>query len=195
MNEKALRELDAWMPTVTKSDVGAARNMAEIVGVLIGVKTVAMDLFLPEELQKVDLKWFRGKLHELGLHVIFERRALGGNDPMNYAEYYYLGKDHETALVAQNLFHKIWSGEWEMNREIGALLGYPQTAVEYFLNKKGKTSKEDQKRMARNRFYIHSPEHEDDEFDAYERKIYAVLGQFCPKTMEVLKQSPEKRMV
>jgi hypothetical protein len=97
------------------------------------------------------------------------------------------------ALTAQNVFHKIWSGEWEMNREIGLMLGYPSTAVDYFLGKKGEMNDDDKARMARNRFYVHSPAHEDEEFTLYEEKIYNVVEKECPKTWEILKKDKNRR--
>lgn len=193
MEKCAISEIDAWMPTVVKDRASVVRNMAEIVGTDIGVKMVAMDCFLPEEREKVDFVWFRRKLHEMGLHVVFERRALGGSDPWNFAEYYYLGKTRDIALTAQSVFHKIWSGEWEMNGEIGKLLGYPATAVDYFLRKKGEMSEDDKSRMARNRFYVHSPEFEDEEFEAYEKKIYKVIAEKCPETWKILTSDKMRR--
>ena len=190
-----LKELDEWMPTVSAEEDFAIRNMAEIIGVAIGVKTVAMDLFTPAELERVDLRDFRKMLHGLGVHVVFERRALGGNDPMNFAQYYYLGRSHENAVAAQSLFHKIWNGEWEMNREIGGLLGYPQTAVDYFLDRdETQDTEADKARIARNRFYIHSPEHENEEFASYEAKIYQVIFANCPNTTRLLQSDSGKRL-
>ncbi len=190
-----LRKLDEWATRAFSDGETVIRNMAEIIGVAIGVKTVAMDLFLPSQLEKIDLREFRQMLHGLGVHVVFERRALGGNDPMNFAQYYYLGLSHENAVAAQGLFHKIWNGEWEMNREIGGLLGYPQTAVDYFLDRDEKEDSElDKARNARNRFYIHSPEHENEEFEAYEAKIYQVLLANCPNTAKILEEDRGKRI-
>lgn len=189
-----LGKLDEWMPGVSADEDFVIRNMAEIIGVAIGVKTVAMDLFTPSELERVDLREFRKMLHGLGVHVVFERRALGGNDPMNFAQYYFLGLSHENAVAAQSLFHKIWNGEWEMNREIGGLLGYPQTAVDYFLERDEALDSElDKARNKRNRFYIHSPEHENEEFAAYEAKIYQVINASCPNTARMLAEDTGKR--
>ncbi len=189
-----LRKFDDWMSNVVTEEA-LIRNMAEIIGVAINLKAVAMDLFTPEELQKIDLREFRQLLHQLGIHVIFERRALGGSNPNNVAQYYFLSSTHENAVAAQSLFHKIWSGEWQFNRDIGALLGYPQTAVDYFLSRNEENdTPEDKDRIARNRFYVHSPEHENEEFSAYEQKIYAVMLACCPKTTKFLQTNTTKRL-
>lgn len=189
-----LRNLDEWMPKVFNDAEAVIRNMAEIIGVAIGVKTVAMDLFTPEELEKIDLREFRRMLHGLGVHVVFERRALGGKDPMNFAQYFFLGQSHENAVAAQSLFHKIWNGEWEMNGEIGELLGYPQSAVDYFLERNEAEDTElDKARNKRNRFYIHSPERENEEFAAYEARIYQVIYANCINTAKFLEAETGKR--
>ena len=192
--QKALRDLDEWFPKIVDSPAFAIRDLSEIIGLVIGVKHAALDMFLPSELEKVNQSWFKKKLHALGLHVIFERRALGGNDPMNFGLYYYLSTTHEDAIAAQKLFHKIWSGEWSFNRELGLLLGYPPTAVDYFLSRKPENdTDEDRDRILRNRFYVHSKKHEDAEFNAYEKPIYDVIRAYCPRVYNIMNSEPAKR--
>lgn len=193
--EANFKKMDAFLAEVAEFPEFLVRDMAEIVGVATGVKQVAMDMFLPTELIKADLEEFRRLLHALGIRVVFERRALGGNDPMNFGEYYYLAKTHDEALIAQTLFHRLWNGDRLTDWEIANLLGYPQTAIEYFLKRNPENDTEvDKARMERNRFYVHSPEHEDEEFKSYEAKIYETIRLFCPETWKAICAEKGKRL-
>lgn len=70
----------------------------------------------------------------------------------------------EDGIVAEKDRNK-WN---EANLHVGKLLGYPETAVLEYIKTSGDASymksEKRRKRMARNRYYVHSGKFEDDEF-------------------------------
>lgn len=40
--------------------------------------------------------------------------------------------------------------------------------------------------MARYQFYVHSPEHHEEEYQAYDAKIYQALHDYTPKTADLI---------
>jgi len=148
-------------------------------------------------------------LNELNLKTVTEQRTIpeeyleDATLPEEHLLDVYIAQNEANAIKAQGLFHRLWQDGGfenpELNSEIGEMLGYPKTAIDYFadLRRQGTDpadfSQDERERCARNRFYIHSPEHEDEEFDAFERKIYEEVNKYCPKTAATLLADTGKR--
>jgi hypothetical protein len=194
--DKNLRSLERFLLKGERNKVGIAKDIASIVGVVIGVKSAMLGTFNESDnVNQHELWLFTQKLNRMDLHVIFYRRRC----EMKSYMVYFVARSNKKARELHDAFLELWNKETqESNRRIGELLGYPETAINYYLRMKdehsdGHFSERHMKSMERNRFYAHSATHEDEEFQAYEVPIYKALQKHCPKTTKLLKTEPNKR--
>lgn len=191
--DKNLRALERFLFKYIDHEEVAAETMAHIVGVLIGVKE-AMEGDFPPDYSDSKRFWRMKKLLDnLNLAVIFDRYQFDGHSFTRF----YVATSHRRAEKLRDLFRKLSSEGWspELHTEIGHMLGYPETAIRYFIRSDPADgmSKSRQERTSRNRFYVHSSTYEDAEFKAYEVPIYRQLQKFCPKSTKVLSSHPQTR--
>lgn len=188
----------------TRADM-AASAMACYMGVIIGVKPAAVSDFEFEEFIKIDPAEIIDLLDQVGLRSLFFTHEYIKIDKPTRIEEAYISRDFKTGAELHSLFQKLRSsidnlGQvfneklWEeSSRGIGRLLGYPDTAIEYFIANQDVDDTERQSLMDRYRFYVHSPEHHEQEYQAYDRKIYQALHDYAPKTSEILSANRNKR--
>ena len=196
MDKEKIVELENYLFSVMKEGV-AGETMAGIIGVLIGVKPVMAGDFGEKELEKADLTEFMELINSLRLKVLFFNRSLFTGNGFKTIEYFYVSKDYKTAKQAHEAFLKLWSTMDDMGQEIepeewkrttkriGEILGYPKTAISNFIKEDYDDSEERRERMERNRYYIHSPKHEEKEFKTYDLKINKAISEYAPKTAEL----------
>ena len=115
----------------------------------------------------------------------------------------FVSRDQETAYKLHCEFEKLWSSmdalaqiydyaKWESaTREVGHLLGYPETAIESFVNltEEERSSEERITRMKRTRYFAHSAKYEKEECKAYDYVLNRAINELAPKTTEILKQN------
>jgi hypothetical protein len=85
--------------------------------------------------------------------------------------------------IGQTINQKLWE---ESSREIGRLLGYPETAIEYFIAEQDIEDEERQRLLGRYQFYVHSPQHHEQEYQAYDAKIFQAIRDYTPKTADII---------
>ncbi len=99
---------------------------------------------------------------------------------------YYVASDEETAKRAQELRAASMANDEAgaaAERELGLLFGYPETAVDYFLN--GWNPDEEESPHSANpkyHSYVHSPEHAEEEYEQYEQIIDEAFQKYCPNS-------------
>lgn len=190
----------------SRSKVGTAASMiSDFVGVMIGVKPVASEYFTAEEFSELDFEHLINLLNQVGLKPLFFKRDYVYMGKLTWIEDVYVSRDIKTILnlreyseklrhsmddIGQIFNQALWE---ESSREIGKLLGYPDTAIDYFISNQDINDEERQKLVERNRFYVHSPEHEEQEYQAYDRKIYQALSDYAPKTAKLFSENKSKR--
>jgi len=188
----SLRRLERFLFRYSDNPNAAAETVAQIIGAFIGVKTAMEGDFSPAYSNAKTLWRFTRILSELKLEVIFEsaQNSAGG-------KVFYIAKSHKKCAELQAAFRELWckGPSAEVHARIGELLGYPDSAVQYFIRAHTENGISDNhmERGSRNRFYAHSAAHEDEEFEAYEAPIYRQLTRHCPKTAKTLRSNIEKR--
>lgn len=71
----------------------------------------------------------------------------------------------------------------EAERERGRLFGFPETAIDYYINEwDPETSPNPDDSNPKYHSYIHSPEHAEEEYEQYEKKLDALFREYCPQS-------------
>jgi hypothetical protein len=88
--------------------------------------------------------------------------------------------------------------EWnEANLRVGKLLGYPETSVLEYIKMSGDASymksEKRRKRMACNRYYVHSGKFEDDEFREYDLPLNQAILKYLPRIAKSMQTDSKKR--
>ncbi len=188
--DKRLRTLERFIYKKLGQTEGSAYLFANIVGVIIGIKPVAQCDW-PLECAEANTMWLlKQKLEALKLFVLFDGKE-GDN------RVFFVAKSQKRAVQLRDAFQELHDrgASPEIHTEIGSLLGYPETAVQYYIRlhpEKG-ISENHRTAIARNRFYAHSLSHEDEEFRAYEEPIYHYLERHCPRTASIYCKNADKR--
>lgn len=176
----------------------AASIVAGIVGVMIGVKPATVFSFDANEFAELDPDDCKEAFSQAGLVALFFRHEYVERNKITWIEDVYVACDTETADKLHQAFIKLHSviddmgqiynqkGWEEASRDIGRLLGYPETAIEYFIANQDPEDEERKRLMARYQFYIHSPEHHEEEYQAYDAKIFQAIRDFAPKTADII---------
>ena len=207
MDKITIIELEKLIFQIKKKPEGAARMMADIIGVLIGVKPVALGIVdsdeIPELRTRIQLKEY---LEKLGLKALFFGRNGFDIDGPEWRENIFISKELKIAVQAHETFEQLWQtmdnlgqifapNEWRVaTKKIGRLLGYPETAVDAFAdNRENIVSEEHIRRIDRNRYYVHSAEHEEQEYYEYDYKINQAISELAPQATQVLTSNKAKR--
>ena len=209
MNKTAIIELEELIFQIKKKPANAARMMADIMGVLIGLKPAMMGTFDFDELYKFSYDHLATCLEKPGLKALFFKQSNLGTDKLEWIESIYISKDLKIAGQIHQEFEKLWQtmddfgrvfalDEWKSTTiKIGKLLGYPQTAVEDFVdfstNDEDVSYGERIRRVERNRYYAHSAKYEEQEYQEYDYKLNQAIAEFAPRTTQVLTSNQAKR--
>lgn len=191
--DKNIRAIERFIFSHHKSNYAAANAVSDIVGVIIGIKTAAQGDFSGDSVDSKSLWRFTKLLEKKRLCIIFEKHVFDGRTLF----YYYVARSHKRAAELQATFNKLWTDVEncsEYEKQIGELLGYPKTAIRYYIhNCSGDSlSKNHLARSERNRFYAHSATHELAEFQQYELPIYNYLSKHCPRTAKLYRAETKK---
>lgn len=205
MNKLEIIELENFV-FQNKSKVSTATSMmSDFIGVMIGVKTVASECFTAEEFSGLDSERLIDLLNQVGLKSLFFRRNYVYKGKLTWIEDIYVSRSIQSILDLRKQFEKLHQSMddmgqifnqalWEeSSRRIGKMLGYPDTAIEYFIANQDVDDEKRQKLIKRNRFYVHSPEHEEQEYQFYDRKIYQALSDYAPQTAKYFSEDKSKR--
>lgn len=186
-----------------KKPGAAASSVASVIGVLVGLKPSAVIDFKSDECLKFD-EWEIIELFgNLGLKILAFKHKNSGIHMTDKTVDVFISRNQETAYKLHCEFEKLWSSmdalaqiydqkKWESaTREIGHLLGYPDTAIESFVNLNDEELNSDERiaRMERNRYFAHSAEHEEEERETYDYVLNRAINELAPKTTEILKQN------
>ena len=181
LNPTALADLDNLSDLYGKYIV---HDIIMVVGVLIGLKPVAM-IGNNSENRDIDAEL----ISDLGL-----RTAFWSEKNLTYVSF-----DQILANRMAELHRTVWgenTEHLEENREIGQLLGYPKTAVEYFVRRLElfKTGMplpmldvEDDENISE--YFLEmilSPEHYKAEIAEYCRPLEKAVQQYAPKTYALI---------
>ena len=211
--EKKLLELeDFLLEFYGEENIGLViSEAASILGVLIGIKPAALLVndVMEDGRMLLDGGTLKNILEELGIKMTIgdvSKFAVHKNNKRTIGslyegdEFIYISIDESLCdqltknyLVVTNLTEdgavaEKDRNEWnEANFRVGKLLGYPETAVLEYIKMSGDASymksEERRKRMARNRYYVHSEKFEDDEFRKYDlplnQAIFEVFSKNC----------------
>ena len=191
-------ELDQYIMNTDVSRESMASYVADLAGVLSGVKPSALVQVLPTDLN-LDSETLYTMLTGLNLEI-----ASGWEKGK-----FFISRDAETAKQLKQGFHDLWennktgdsSRKAEIDHRIGKLLGYPETAVNQDFSRERNPSLADRikgifkKRRddTLDRHYTHSVEHAEEEFEQYEKPIHAFLDKYCPEATKVLKEERTPR--
>ena len=126
----SLRRLERFLFRYSDSPNAAAETVAQIVGVFISIKPAMEGDFSPVYSDAKILWRFTKILEELKLAVIFDssQNSAGG-------KVFFIARSHKKAAELQDAFRELWckGPNAENHTRIGVLLGYPDSAVQYFI--------------------------------------------------------------
>lgn len=194
---------------------------ASILGVLIGVKPTALlvnDMMedgrmlldggtLKNILEDLGIKMTIGDVSKFAVHKNNKRMV---DSLYEGDEFIYISIDDSlcdqlmedylvvTDLIKDGVVAEENRNEWnEANLRVGKLLGYPETAVLEYIKTSGDASymksEKRRKRMARNRYYVHSEKFEDDEFREYDLPLNQAILKYLPRVAKIMQADSKKR--
>ena len=195
--------------------------MASILGVLIGVKPTALLVndMMEDGRMLLDGGTLKNILEELGIKMTIgdvSKFAVHKNNKRTIGslyegdEFIYISIDDSlcdqlmedylvvTDLIKDGVVAEENRNEWnEANLRVGKLLGYPETAVLEYIKTSGDASymksEKRRKRMARNRYYVHSEKFEDDEFREYDLPLNQAILKYLPRVAKIMQADSKKR--
>ena len=198
MDKNAIAKLENYIFEHKIKPGVAASIVAGITGVMIGVKPATVFLFNADEFTELDPDDCKEAFNQAGLKALFFKHEYYERGKITWIEDVYVAHDVETADKLHQAFAKLHNtiddigqtynqkGWEEASRDIGRLLGYPETAIEYFIASQDPEDEERKQLMGRYQFYVHSPKHHEEEYQAYDRKIYQALQEYAPKSAKLL---------
>lgn len=208
LDKAAIINLEKLIFSVKDKPFTAAHIMADIIGVAIGVKPSMAGGFSINEISLLDYDKLAILLQKLGLKALFFSHTMIGSNGLDTDEGIYVSTALKMAAETHDAFERLWQTmddfgqiyeleKWEtITKKIGKLMGYPETAIEEFINTVDNEFENDQERMARmqrNRYYVHSAKHEEEEYQAYDLKINQAIAKYAPMTAKIFTEETEKR--
>lgn len=186
--QEALKEIDTDKNIPLEGKFG-------LIGVLNGSKDAAefqVNAVSSGEIARVD-----DNLNKLGLQ--HQSEQIGSQfKPDAIDSHYYVACDKNTVKRVMELVPmSIAEGQaGQATRELGQLFGIPQTAIDFYIdrNQKKNSGQEVPEGADGYNFYVHSPEHAEEELDKYEGRILPDFAEQLPdSTTELENQMSEKQ--
>ena len=183
-----------------------ASFLTGVLGVLIDLKPAA--LLINDRLNDsklLDNERIMEILNKLGVDLVREKLNKFSNEEI---EYLYLAKTARASLELQKWHRRFFESvsetgeildkkEWiEANYQIGKILGYPETATSEYIRVQIEGIEKDdnyQSRMERNYYYMHSARYEDEEFEAYDRRLNSAINEYLLLTAQIMQANIKKR--
>ena len=223
MIEKKLLELeDFLLEFYGEENIGLViSEAASILGVLIGIKPAALLVndvmkdgrmlldgdILKNILEELGIKITIGDVSKFAVHNNIKRMT---DSLYEGDEFIYISIDESlcdelkrnysvvTDLIEGGVVAEKDRNKWnEANLRVGKLLGYPKTAVLEYIKTSGDASymksEKRRKRMARNRYYVHSEKFEDDEFRKYDLPLNQAILKYLPRIAKSMQADLKKR--
>ena len=198
MDKNAITKLENYIFEYKAKPGVAANIIAGVIGVMIGVKPATVFLFNADEFAELDPDDCKEAFGQAGLKALFFKHEYYERGRITWIVDVYVAHDVETADKLHQAFAKLHNtiddmgqvynqkGWEEASRDIGRLLGYPETAIEYFIASQNLEDEERKQLMERYQFYIHSSKHHEEEYQTYDRKIYQALQEYAPRSAALL---------
>ena len=210
-NEKqaVLSEFEEYLLKTTSRQSVVADRLSNILGVLIDIKPTCIIDFNPN-FESFDLAKFEQYLEKLDLKFIYDHTKIGGESELDFVNTYFMSKNLETVKQLVEAEHKLYNlfNTDEPNspliknqhRLIGRLLGYPETAIEFFLIRQekmdlGEIEKSEWQKDLKTYFhFIHSRLNGEEEFELYDRPIHEAMDKYLPTSAKIMQSAfPGKR--
>lgn len=205
-----LELLDRFLVNSCARPFVAADRLSCIVGVLIDVKPACVIDFTKFDVENMDLKVFESFLKSLHLEFFYEKTELNPEVEPTFTHTYFISKERKTARMLvdaeQELYDHFSTDEPNapiikiIHRKIGRLLGYPETATDWFLVRAERIDlnemDEDDIYKDLQKFYhfIHSRNNSDEEFEEYDKPIHEAMEKYTPLSAKLMKENAgEKR--
>ena len=207
MDEKAkiLSEFDQFLVEKCARPVVAADRLSCIMGVLIDVKPSCMIDFTKFDTENMNLKDFEKYLKELGLVFHYEKTDLNTDFEPSFTHTYFISKNQETVDMLidaeQELYDHFSTDEPNspiikiIHRKIGRLLGYPETATDWFLIRQEKMELKDMedddiyKDLQDFYHFIHSRNNSEEEFEEYDKPIHEAMEKYTPLSAKLMREN------
>lgn len=191
IDPKKVAEIDEYMMANLEIDNPAERAamahyVADFAGVASGVKPTALVVISPSNIN-MQTEQLAKLIGEAGMQI-----ADGWESGR-----FFISRSKDLATQSKEQFHRLWSGERtsEVDRAIGELLGYPKTAINQDFNEDSKGILAKLKSIGAKKVrpelewhYVHNPEFQDEEFEAYEKPLHEYMDANCSIAASVLKK-------
>lgn len=165
----------------------AAWMMSGIVGVYADVKPVAFEEVFDDLVEESDARMVQESLRRLGIATEVEVDRDADENGIKRQTWYFAKQPElitEFREVNRPKFGLRGEEKDATERKVGKLLGYPETATEYFIRRSH--SDDPYSEEPGSEHYIHSPEHAAEEYEQYEKPLYAAMAEYCPESLKVL---------
>ena len=148
-------------------------ELADLTGVTVGIKQAGALICSPEHVEDI-----RAAVDRLGL----EQTAFG--------DLLIFGKDRVSVDGAKDLFDKSTAERQigSKTRELGKMLGYPESATDYFIKRGMAKIAGLPLEAGMGPFYIHSPDKYEEECMQYELPLLAHLEKYCPNAAKSVRK-------
>ena len=188
--EKTFARLDS--PEFREKYGVVSTDIANIASVFAGLKEGAQ-IELPSDYW-LDQGIIGGMLERLGLKYEYEVVDGGFGIPGYESTLFYISKDPDTAKKIPQLFveSRAEKQAGDATRELGRIFGYPATATEYYIDH-NKTAYQTPPHNSGYSFFVHSPEHAEEEFEQYDRRFYEIAKHYCPNAAADMLANPDYR--
>lgn len=198
MDKTKIKKVENYLFWHCKRRYDAASAMSGILGVIINLKPCCCCVLNENNLRKIDLTRLRKILAKLDLKLSFERKLSNDGGILSL----YVSKNIKKSERLKELFNSLESYNYgdtarkDINAEIGTLLGYPQTAINYYVRyvESGNLSESHKERVKKYFYYAHSDTYQNKEYKEYDERLNRALEKYSPRSTKVIrKKYPNKR--
>lgn len=157
-----------------------------LVGVVGGIKPAGeFYTYVTKTSAREETEHIRRLLGKLGLAFIEEIYECEYDDDM-FGASYHVSKSEDLAKEVKEQFSKrIDDNTGEADRKLGQLFGFPETAIEWYIEQTKTGDYIDN--VPGYGLYIHSPKHAKEEYEQYEARIMPVFEKYCPISAREMK--------
>lgn len=175
--KEALGELDRT-PDIMPCD------KYDLIGLMGGIKPATNVSITVRDGEEVKEGNVDALLNKLGLkYVKMTETGFDEKGALNIVNYF-IAKTTDMAKRLQELVDQKKPNEDDvaLEREIGRMLGYPETAIEYFIKRIEGKAPWDSGEEGKYALYVHSPDHFEEERQQYDDKIDGLFEKYCPES-------------
>ena len=203
--KNTLELLDRFLVNSCARPLIAADRLSNIVGVLIDIKPACMIDFTEHDTENMDLNIFESFLKSLKLEYIYEKTELSDEFDIKFTHTYYISKEKRVVRMLQEAEQELYDhfDTDEPNapiikvihRKIGRLLGYPETATDWFLVRQEKIDLDEidnddvYKDIQKYYHFIHSRTNGEEEFEEYDKPIHEAMEKYTPLSAELMREN------